>query len=48
MNLFKLYDFTDNGIFYIRDNQWTVANGLQLLGQSFIKNRGRVQGMPGM
>lgn len=48
INLFKFFDFTDRGIFYIRDTQWTPAKNLTLLGPQFVTNRGYYQGAPGL
>ena len=47
INLFKLFNFTDGGVFYIRDPQWTTAKSLELLGPQFVTNRGYYQGAPG-
>lgn len=47
VNLFKLFNFTDGGVFYIRDQQWTPAKNLELLGPQFVTNRGYYQGLPG-
>lgn len=47
INLIKLFNFTDGGIFYIRDTQWTPAKSLELLGPQFVTNRGYYQGAPG-
>lgn len=47
INLIKLFNFTDGGIFYIRDTQWTPAKNLELLGPQFVTNRGYYQGAPG-
>lgn len=48
INLFKLFNFTDGGVFYIRDPQWTPAKSLELLGPQFVTNRGYYQGLPGL
>lgn len=48
INLFKLFNFTDGGVFYIRDLQWTPAKSLELLGPQFVTNRGYYQGLPGL
>ena len=48
INLFKLFNFTDGGVFYIRDSQWTPAKSLELLGPQFVTNRGYYQGLPGL
>lgn len=48
INLFKLFNFTDGGVFYIRDPQWTPAKNLELLGPQFVTNRGYYQGLPGL
>ena len=47
INLFKLFNFTDGGIFYIRDPQWTPLNNLQLLGPKFVAKRGYYQEIDG-
>lgn len=48
INLFKLFNFTDGGVFYIRGPQWTPAKSLELLGPQFVTNRGYYQGLPGL
>ncbi len=48
VDLFKLYNFTDAGIFYINDSQWTPVQNLQLLGPQFITDRGYYQEAPGL
>lgn len=48
INLFKLFNFTDGGVFYIQDSQWTPAKNLELLGPQFVTNRGYYQGLPGL
>ena len=47
VNLFKLYNFTDEGVFYIRDAQWTPLKNLSLQGSQFSINRGRYQILDG-
>lgn len=47
VNLFKLFNFTDGGVFYIRDNTWTPFKNLELLGPQFVIHRGYYQGLPG-
>lgn len=46
--MFKLYNFTDAGVFYIRDKQWTPAKDLHLLGPQFITNAGYYQQVDGL
>lgn len=48
VDLFKLYNFTDAGVFYIRDKQWTPAKDLHLLGPQFITNAGYYQQVDGL
>lgn len=48
MNLFKLYDFTERSIYYIKDNQWTPSKDLRSYGSQFVTNRGFYQGVPGL
>lgn len=43
INLLKLFNFTDSGIYYIKDNEWTIANNLFLYGPEFVKTRGWYQ-----
>lgn len=43
INLFKLWDFTDNGIFYIKDQKWTPAGNLDTLGPQFRTSTGDYQ-----
>lgn len=40
--LFGLFAFTNRGISYIRDTDWTVAKNLQSLGPTFVLNRGEL------
>ena len=47
-NLFSLFNFTDRAISFVKDSQWTLANGFQLLGPQFVTNRGLYQGTPGL
>lgn len=47
-NLFRLFNFTDRAISFVKDPQWTIANGFQLLGPQFVTNRGLYQGVPGL
>lgn len=47
-NLFSLFNFTDRAISFVKDPQWTIANGFQLLGPQFVTNRGLYQGTPGL
>lgn len=47
-NLFSLFNFTDRAISFVKDPQWTIANGFQLLGPQFVTNRGLYQGAPGL
>lgn len=47
-NLFSLFNFTDRAISFVKDPQWTIANGFQLLGPQFVTNRGLYQGIPGL
>ena len=47
-NLFSLFNFTDRAISFVKDPQWTIANGFQLLGPQFVTNRGFYQGAPGL
>ena len=48
VNLLKLFDYTDGGVFYINDQQWTPFRNLSLLGPQFVTNRGIYQGLPGL
>lgn len=48
LNLFKLFDFTDNGVFYLRDSQWTPFRNCELLGPEFCTNKGYNQIFSGM
>ena len=48
INLFKFFDFTMAGVFYIDDNQWTPMNDLSLLGPHFITEAGYYQFAPGL
>lgn len=48
VDLFKLYTFTDAGIFYIDNPQWTPVQDLQLVGPQFITDRGYYQEAPGL
>lgn len=48
INLFKLFNFTERGISYIKDNEWTPAKSLTLVGPQFVTNRGYYQGVPGL
>lgn len=47
-NLFSLFNFTDRAISFVKDPQWTIANGFQLLGPQFVTDRGLYQGTPGL
>lgn len=47
-NLFSLFNFTDRAISFVKDPQWTIANGFQLLGPQFATDRGLYQGAPGL
>ncbi len=47
-DLFKLYNFTDAGIFYIDNPQWTPVQDLQLVGPQFITVAGYYQEAPGL
>ena len=47
VNLFKLYRFTYNGIFYIEDNNWTPAGNLESLGPQFVSSKGQMQEQSG-
>lgn len=48
VDLFKLYNFTDSGIFYIDNPQWTPVQDLQLVGPQFITDKGYYQEAPGL
>lgn len=48
VDLFKLYNFTDAGIFYIDNPQWTPVQDLQLVGPQFITDKGYYQEAPGL
>lgn len=48
VDLFKLYNFTDAGIFYINNPQWTPVQDLQLVGPQFITDAGYYQEAPGL
>lgn len=48
VDLFKLYNFTDAGIFYIDNPQWTPVQDLQLVGPQFITEKGYYQEDPGL
>lgn len=48
VDLFKLYNFTDAGVFYINDQQWTPVRDLQLLGPQFVTDKGYYQEAPGL
>lgn len=48
VDLFKLYTFTDAGIFYIDNPQWTPVHDLQLVGPQFITDKGYYQEAPGL
>lgn len=48
VDLFKLYNFTDAGIFYIDNPQWTPVQDLQFVGSQFITDRGYYQEAPGL
>lgn len=48
INLFKFFDFTMAGVFYVDDNQWTPMNDLSLLGPQFITEAGYYQFAPGL
>lgn len=47
IKLFKLFNFTDRSICYIKDASWTPAKNLTLEGPQFVTNRGFYQGLPG-
>lgn len=47
VNLFKLYRFTYNGVFYIEDNNWTPAGNLESLGPQFVSSKGQMQEQSG-
>lgn len=47
LKLFRLFDLTDNAIFFIRDNNWTIAKNLQTLGPQFTQIRGSLDLLPG-
>lgn len=48
VDLFKLYNFTDAGIFYIDNPQWTPVQDLQFVGSQFITDKGYYQEAPGL
>ena len=48
VNLLKLFNYTDGGVFYINDQQWTPFRNLVLLGPQFVTDRGIYQGVPGL
>ena len=48
IDLFKLFTFTDAGVFYVEDPQWTPVRNLQLLGPQFITEKGYYQAAPGL
>lgn len=47
INMFQLYNFTTNGIFFINDNSWTPSNNLESLGPQFVTHKGSMQLKPG-
>lgn len=48
VDLFKLYNFIDAGIFYIDNPQWTPVQDLQFVGSQFITDKGYYQEAPGL
>lgn len=47
VDLFELFNYTRRSIWYIKDNNWTIANNLQLLGPQFITKSGYYQDIAG-
>ena len=47
VDLFELFNYTRRSIWYIKDNNWTIANSLQLLGPQFITKSGYYQDVAG-
>lgn len=47
VDLFELFNYTRRSIWYIKDNNWTIANNLQLLGPQFITKSGYYQDVAG-
>lgn len=47
VDLFELFNYTRRSIWYVKDNNWTIANSLQLLGPQFITKSGYYQDVAG-
>lgn len=47
VDLFELFNYTNRSIWYIKDNNWTIGNSLQLLGPQFITKSGYYQDIAG-
>ena len=43
IDMFELYNFTNNGVFYIDDSTWTPAQNLESLGPQFVTSKGSMQ-----
>lgn len=48
VDLFKLFNYTNNSVWYIRDKNWTIGNNLDCLGTAFVTKKGYYQWADGL